>query len=212
MLKRIFLVAVLLSFTLPLFADELKSIKLPPPHLDSGKKLMQALKDRKSERSFSQKNLSMNVISNLLWAADGINRQESGRRTAPSAVNWQAIDIYIATSDGLSLYEPKDHAMNPVLNKDIRALTGKQAYASEAPMDLIYVANFSKMGGGSTIEKVFYAAADTGFISQNVYLYCASEGLATVVRGSIDKDILAKAMKLSSYQRIILAQTVGYPQ
>ena len=170
---------------------------------------MQALKDRKSERLFSQKKLSMNVLSNLLWAADGINRQESGHRTAPSAVNWQEIDIYVATSDGLFLYEPKEHAIKPVLNQDIRALTGKQSFAAEAPMDLIYVANFSKMGERSTIEKVFYSAADTGFISQNVYLYCASEGLATVVRGSIDKDILAKAMKLSSYQRIILAHNCG---
>jgi SagB-type dehydrogenase family enzyme len=212
MFKRIFLVAVLLSFALPLFADELKPIKLPPPQLDSGKKLMQALKDRKSERSFSQKKLNMNVLSNLLWAADGINRQESGHRTAPSAVNWQEVAIYLATSYGLFLYEPKEHAIKPVLNQDIRALTGKQAFAAEAPLDLIYVADFSKMGGGSAEEKNLYSAADTGFISQNVYLYCASEGLATVVRGSIDKDVLAKAMKLSSYQRIILAQTVGYPQ
>ena len=212
MLKRIFLVAVLLSFTLPLFADELKPIKLPPPQLDSGKKLMQALKDRKSERSFSQKKLSMNVLSNLFWAADGINRKESGRRTAPSAVNWQEIDIYVATSGGLLLYEPKEHDLKPVLNQDIRALTGKQAFASEAPMDLIYVADFSKMGGRSTEEKIFYSAVDTGFISQNVYLYCASEGLATVVRGSIDKDALAKAMKLRDNQKVILAQTVGYSQ
>jgi SagB-type dehydrogenase family enzyme len=148
----------------------------------------------------------------LLWAACGINRPESGKRTAPSAVNWQEIDVYMADQEGLFLYDGKDHTLKPILKKDIRALTGKQAFVAEAPINLIYVADFSKMGGGSAEEKNFYSAVDTGFISQNVYLYCASEGLSTVVRGSVDRDALSQIMKLSSKQKVILVQTVGYPK
>ena len=211
MLKRSFLVVMLVSFSLLSSAEELKPIKLPSPQLDSGKSLMQALKERKSTRSFSTKNLSTNVLSNLLWAACGINRSESGRRTSPSASNWQEIDVYVATSGGLYLYEAKENELKQVLDMDVRSITGKQSFVSEAPVDLIYVADFSRMGGANAEERSFYSAADAGFISQNVYLYCASEGLATVVRGSLDRDALAKIMKLRDNQKIILAQTVGYP-
>ena len=211
MLKKILLSAMLLIFTISLSAQDLKPIKLPPPQLDGGKTLMLSLKERKSTRSFSTIKLPLNVLSNLLWAACGINRPETGRRTAPSASNWQEIDIYVATSDGLYLYDVKEHALNPVLHQDIRALTGKQSFAGEAPVNLVYVADFSRTGGANAEERNFYSAADTGFISQNVYLYCASTGLVTVVRGSVERDELASAMKLRNNQRIILAQTVGYP-
>jgi SagB-type dehydrogenase family enzyme len=211
MLKRIFLLALFISFALSLAADELKSIKLPPPQTDRGKSLMQALKERKSDRSFSTKKLPVNVLSNLLWAAHGINRTESGKRTSPSASNWQEIDIYVATVEGLYLYEAKGHELKLVLGQDIRASTGRQPFVGKAPVNLVYVADFSKMGGATAEEKNLYSAADTGFISQNVYLYCASEGLATVVRGSLDREELAKTMKLRDSQKIILAQTIGYP-
>lgn len=211
MLKKILLSAMLLIFTVSLSAQDLKPIKLPPPQLDGGKTLMLSLKERKSTRSFSTIKLPLNVLSNLLWAACGINRPETGRRTAPSASNWQEIDIYVATSDGLYLYDVKEHALNPVLHQDIRALTGKQSFAGEAPVNLVYVADLSRTGGANAEERNFYSAADTGFISQNVYLYCASTGLVTVVRGSVERDELASAMKLRNNQRIILAQTVGYP-
>ena len=102
--------------------------------------------------------------------------------------------------------------MKPILAEDIRFLTGRQPFVQEAPVNLVYVADFSRMGKRKVDDKVFYSAADTGFISQNVYLYCASEGLATVVRGLIDRPALAKVMKLRPDQRVILAQTVGYPQ
>ncbi|HYA04109.1 MAG TPA: nitroreductase family protein, partial [Syntrophobacteria bacterium] len=172
----------------------------------------QALKERASSRAFSKEKIPLPVLSNLLWAAFGVNRPDSGRRTAPSANNWQEIDLYVATEEGLYLYDAKKHAVNPVVKEDVRALTGRQAFVTDAPVDLIYVADFSKTGGSSREEKELYSAADTGFIGQNVYLFCASEGLATVVRGSIDRPALAKAMKLRPDQRIILAQTVGYPK
>lgn len=184
-------------------------MKLPTPQTQGGKPLMQALKDRKSTREFSPKELPLQVLSDMLWAADGINRPESGLRTAPSARNMEEIDIYVARADGLYLFDAKANTLIPVLTQDLRALTGKQAFVKDAPLDLIYVADLSRMGGQGAD---FYAATDTGYISENVYLFCASSGLATVVRGSIDKEALAKAMKLRPAQRIILAQTVGYPK
>jgi len=151
------------------------------------------------------------VLSNLLWAAFGINRPDSGKRTAPTAMNMQEIDIYVATADGLYLYNAKENALEPILSEDIRAATGPQPFVKDAPVNLVFVADFAKMRG-SEENKVFYSATDTGFVSQNVYLFCASEGLATVVRGYVEKDKLAKVMKLRDDQKIILAQTVGYPK
>jgi SagB-type dehydrogenase family enzyme len=193
-------------------ADDLKPVVLPKPQTEGGKPLMQVLKDRKTSREFSPRKLPDQVLSNLLWAADGINRPDLGKRTAPSAVNWQEIDIYVALADGLYLYDAKTHTLQPVLAEDLRALTGKQPFVKDAPLNLVYVADRTKMGKASEADKDIYSAADTGFISQNVYLYCASEGLATVVRGAVDKPALAKSMKLRPEQRIILAQTVGYPK
>ena len=216
MFKKSFLtsvvVLVIVSFITVSWAAELLPIKLPPPNLNGGKSLMQSLQARKSSRDFSTKRLPVEVLSNLLWAACGINRPESGRRTAPSAVNWQEVDIYVAMTDGLYLYNAKEHVLKPVIKQDIRELTGKQPFVKDAPVNLIYVADYSRMGGGNAEEKNSYSAADTAFIAQNVYLYCASEGLATVVRGSIDRDALAKAMQLRDNQKIVLSQTVGYPK
>ncbi len=192
--------------------QELKPIQLLEPQMDIGRPLMQVLTDRRSSRAFSTEKLPKQVLSDMLWAAFGMNRPDSGKRTAPSAMNWQEIDIYVATVDGLYLYDAKTHALKPVLEKDIRVLTGRQPFVQEAPVNLVYVADFSKMGNAKVDDKVFYSAADTGFISQNVYLYCASEGLATVVRGLVDRPALAKVMRLRPDQRVILAQSVGYPK
>jgi SagB-type dehydrogenase family enzyme len=184
-------------------------IKLPEPQTNGGKPLMQALKERRSSRAFSDKELPQQVLSDLLWAAFGINRPDSGKRTAPSAVNMQEIDIFVAMHKGLYLYEPKQHILKPVLKEDIRGVTGKQDFVAAAPVNLIYVADYSRMDKVGN-EKDFYSATDTGFIAQNVYLYCASEGLATVIRGWVDREALGKAMNLGPERRIILAQTVGY--
>jgi SagB-type dehydrogenase family enzyme len=194
------------------YSDERITIKLPDPQVNGGKPLMQALKDRTSSRSFSPQKLSDQTLSNLLWAAFGVNRPGTGKRTAPSAVNWQEIDIYVVTAEGLYLYNAKNQTLELISSGDIRAATGKQDYAKEAPVTLVYVADFLRMGKALKEDKELYSAADTGFISQNVYLYCASEGLATVVRGSIDRLALTKALKLRHDQKIILAQSVGYPK
>ena len=204
--------ALLIGFPILAAAQELKPIELPKPQMDGGRPLMQVLKERSTSRDFSSEKLPLPVLSNLLWAAFGVNRPESGKRTAPSARNWQEIDIYVATADGLYVYDAKAHRLNPVLAEDVRAATGTQPYVKGAPVNLVYVADLAKTGKASAPDQDFYAAADTGFIAQNVYLYCASEGLATVIRGSVDRPTLAKLMKLRPDQKITLSQTVGYPK
>jgi len=201
---------LMLVGSLASYAADPSPIQLPNPQMEGGKALMQALKDRMSTRTFSEEKLPMQTLSNLLWAAFGINRPD-GKRTAPSARNWQEIEIYVASPDGLFLWDPQKNLLNPILAKDIRAMTGTQSYAKETGVDLVYVADYSKVSGGSMDQNVM-VGADTGFIGQNVYLFCASEGLGTVIRAGIDREVLAKEMKLRPEQKIILAQSVGYPK
>ena len=202
------LVSVL--FYVAAYAEDLKPIKLLPPNMDGGKPLMQALKERRTEREYSQKELPSQVLSDLLWAARGINRQDTGKLTSPTAKNMQEIDLYVAMADGLYLYDAKKNTLEPVLKGDIRGLTGKQDFVKDAPVNLIFVADLAKMSGMASEDAKFYAATDTGYVSQNEYLFCASEDLATVARGWVDRPALAKAMKLRPDQMIVLAQTVGY--
>jgi SagB-type dehydrogenase family enzyme len=202
---------ILVSSQHGLAQDSLRTIQLLKPDTTGGKPLMQALKERKTSRSFSDKKLPEQVLSNLLWAAIGINRPD-GHRTAPSARNWQETDIYVATAEGLFLYDASSHSLRQVLTDDVRAKTGTQDFVSTAPVNFVYVANLNKVTGPATEERNLFMGADCGVIVQNVYLYCASEGLSTVVRGSVDREKLAKAMKLRPEQRILLAQTVGYPK
>ena len=189
-----------------------QTIKLPPPRTSGGKPLMQALRDRHSSREFSGKELPLEVLSSLLWAAFGINRPRSGGRTAPSAHDWEEIDLYAATAKGLYLYEPRDHALKEILAQDIRAWTGVQPFVEEAPVNLVYVADLTRMTEATPEDKAWYSGPDAGFIAQNVYLFCASEGLAVVVRGMVDRRALGKLMSLTPEEKIILAQTVGYPK
>lgn len=191
-------------------SQEPEIVQLPAPQTDGGKPLMQALKERRTARSFSTERLPRQILSNLLWAAHGINRPDTGGRTAPSALNWQEIDIYVVAEEGLFLYEAKQHALIKLLPQDVRGLTGLQSFVKEAPVNLVFVADIAKTNRASEKDVDLYTAADAGFISQNVYLFCASEGLATVVRGSIDREALAKVMMLRPDQKILLAQTVGY--
>jgi SagB-type dehydrogenase family enzyme len=192
--------------------QELKPLVLPAPQTDGGKPLMQALKDRHSTREFSSEKLPPQVLSNLLWAAFGINRPDTGKRTAPSAMNWQEIDVYVATAEGLYVYDAKGNKLDPILAEDVRGAAGVQPFVKDAPVNLVYVADFAKTGKSSAEGRNFYTGADVGFIAQNVYLFCASEGLAVVVRGSVDRAALAKLMKLRPDQKILLAQTVGFPK
>jgi SagB-type dehydrogenase family enzyme len=224
-LTIVLLVGVLFVYPVQIFAADansaavkeanapatIKSIELPKPKMEGGKPLMEALKERKTSREFSSEKLPLQVLSNLLWAADGINRPD-GKRTAPTAMNKLEIDVYVAMADGLYLYDPKENKLVAVLGEDIRAATGKQPFVKDAPVNLVFVSDYAKFGNIPEDQKAFYSATDTGYISQNVYLFCASEGLATVVRAYVDKPALATTMKLRSDQKVILAQTVGYPK
>jgi nitroreductase len=199
-----------LSVIAPL-AGELKPIPLPAPQTEGGKPLMQALKERRTTRELKPDKLPVQVLANLLWAGFGINRPATGQRTAPSAMNSQEVDLYVALPEGLYLYEAKPQELKPVLDKDLRAKTNGQPFATNAPVVLIYVANLPRLTRAQPERRLFYAGIDTGCISQNVYLYCASQGLATVVY-DLDRAPLAAAMKLRPEQSIILAQAVGYPK
>ena len=210
-MKKILMICLALSFIClkAYSAQEDGNIQLPAPDMKGGRPLMEALKDRKTDREFSAKPLSPQTLSDLLWAGFGINRPESGLRTAPSTRNCQEIDIYVAMQSGLYLYDAKNNILIKLLGQDIRADTGKQEFVGRAPVDLVFVADLTKAAqlGDKTM---FYTACDTGFISENVYLFCASSGLATVVRAWFDEQTLAKAMKLPQDKKIILTQTVGY--
>jgi nitroreductase len=211
--NRFFAGIVLATICFPLSsaAQALKPVKLPAPQTDGGRPLMQVLKERKSTREFGHGTLSVQTLSNLLWAAFGINRPD-GRRTAPSAMNWQEVSIYIAAPDAVYIYDAQANAINPVVAGDFRAATGTQSFVKDAAINLVYVSDLSKAGNDPGTDAEMYTAADVGFIAQNVYLYCASEGLAVVVRASIDKPALTKILHLQARQKIILAQSVGYPK
>jgi SagB-type dehydrogenase family enzyme len=185
-------------------------IQLPAPQLDKGKSLMQALKDRQSTRTFSDREISLQEMANLLWAANGINRKESGKHTAPTSQNKQEIEVYLSNKDGLFLYDARQHALVTIHNRDIRALTGTQAYVATAPANIIIVADLKKMGKDLQVN-LQTANIDAGFVSQNIYLYCASENMATVVRGSVNREKLALEMGLGPDFYIVVAQTIGYP-
>jgi SagB-type dehydrogenase family enzyme len=214
MIRRYALLLLLVLGLSPILAaaQEVRPLELPKPQTDGGRPLMQVLRDRHSTREFKPDKLPLQVLSNLLWAAFGINRPETGKRTAPSAMNWQEVDIYVALPEGLYVYDAKAHRLNPILADDVRAATGGQDFVKGAPLNLVYVADLARTKDAGAEEKNFYTTIDVGFISQNVYLFCASEGLATVVRGTVDRPALAKLMKLRPEQKIIVAQTVGYPK
>jgi len=191
---------------------ELQTIQLPKPRTEGGKPLMQALAARHSSREFATRALPQEVLSDLLWAAFGVNRPDKGGRTAPSAMNWQEIEVYVVTAEGAWLYDATAHALKPVAEGDLRAATGVQPFVKDAPLNLVLVADTTKMTRASADQRPFYAGADAAFIAQNVYLYCASEGLATVVRASFDRAEVARALKLGPGRMPALAQTVGYPK
>lgn len=186
-------------------------ITLPPPNREGGMPLMQALARRHSERDFANAPISRQQLSDLLWAADGINRPQIHEHTAPSAMNAQEIDVYVALSDGLYRYDAAHHALDLVAATDARRVTGLQDFVDTAPADLVYVADHDRMKLIPERRRNVYAAACAGAIAQNVYLYCASAGLVTVVRGLFDASALGTALGLAPSQHIVLTQTVGHP-
>ena len=193
-----------------------QDISLPAPDRKGGLPLMQALGQRQTTRSFTDDKLNQQQLSDMLWAAWGINRADQKKRTAPSAMNYQEIDLYVAMANGLYLYIPENHSLRMINEKDLRKATGTQSYVNNAALNIVYVADMGKAGKKEGVKiddsDLFMSYSDAAFIAQNVYLYCASANLGCVVRGSIPKDKLALEMGLRSNQYIILAQTVGIPK
>jgi SagB-type dehydrogenase family enzyme len=187
------------------------TVELPAPQTTGGMPLAEALAGRQSGRNFSPRPLSHELLSSLLWSATGVNRPGTGKRTAPTARNWQEVDVYVAMESGLYRYDAVRHVLEGVLARDIRAEAGIQEFVAVAPVVLIYVADHARMAGSAEDHRVFYSAVDTGFISQNVYLTCAANGLSTVVLGMVDKAALKEVMGLRPEQHVQLSQPVGYP-
>lgn len=193
----------------PATGDSATSISLPPPERHGGLPLMEALARRRSSRDFARDPLPLPMLSNLLWAACGMNRAEGGR-TAPSALNAQEIDVYVALPSGAYRYEATAHELHLVAASDLRSVTGYQDFVDEAPLDLVYVADHRRMGMVPVAQRESYASTAAGAIAQNVYLFAASTDLATVIRAWIDRAAIADALGLSHDQQVLLAQTVGY--
>jgi len=196
MKRNLIIPALLISCFLSTYAQD---IVLPKPVRTGGMTLMDALNKRESIREFSTANIDNQMLSNLLWAAWGYNRED--KSTAPSAVNYQELDLYVVLKTGAYLYDARNNVLKQISNQDLRKETGSQSFVATAPVNIIFVSDQTKGGGAS--------ATNSGFISQNIYLFCASEGLATVVRGSFDGKILSKVLNLKPTHVPVLAQTIG---
>lgn len=186
---------------------------LPPPSTSGGMPLLSALKARSSAREFAAKPLPRQTLSNLLWAAYGVNRPASNGRTAPSAHGWQVIDLYVALPEGLFLYNAKAHSLELVSKTDAREIAGTQDFVASAPLNIVMVARMNKMKASAEdtqADLVNWAAIEAGAVAQNIYLYCASEGLSTVVRVGVQRPAFAKTAKLAPTDIILCAQTIGY--
>ncbi len=191
-------------------------VKLPDPekHLDFP--LMEALERRRSIRKWKNLPLSEQELSNLLWAACGITKEKYGKvkckRTAPSACNSQEIRVYVIAEEGVFLYDEENHQLIKTVARDIRKDIGTQKMMKSAPLGLVFVADLSRLKSPflrSREAKRFSAWVDTGYVSQNVYLYCAAAGLGTVVLSLVDRDKLHTLMKLREEEKIVLTQAVG---
>ncbi|MDO4755944.1 MAG: SagB/ThcOx family dehydrogenase [Parabacteroides sp.] len=208
-MKKLVSIFTLLLLTTTMFAQDLKKIQLNAPDKNRGSSVMKALSDRRSDREYASKDLSLQDLSDLLWAANGINRPD-GKRTAPSALNKQDIDIYVVMKEGAYLYDAKSHSLLPIAKGDHReAVAGKQDFVKAAPVSLVLVSDLSRFGKISDHTKLM-AAVDAGCVCQNIHLFCAGVGLATVPRASMDTKALKEILKLTENQLPLMNNPVGY--
>jgi nitroreductase len=220
--KVLMFAAIALLVSGVVIGQQLKPITLPAPQPHGGKPVMDALTLRATSRDFASTDLPMQTLSNLLWAAWGINRPKEGFRTAPAAVDWFEIDVYVVMKAGTYVYDAATNTLKPDVSGDYRALTGTQPFVKDAPVTMVYVSDARRMvyppGFPKDLidaverDKVFMTWADAAVIAENAYIFCASAGLATGLRVSIDKPPLAKALNLDSNQTVIMAQCVGFPK
>lgn len=202
--------SVKISATASAEAAEGKELHLPPAERGGGRPFMELLNERKTTRKFNDRELEPHILSNLLWAANGVNRKDDGKRTAPSARDMREIDVYVITPQGAYLYIPEGHQTKLIIVGDYRKeAVGRSEFAANAPIILVFVANAKKMEKMDAAVREDYAHIDCGYVSQNVYLYCASENLATAAIGGVDKVSMAKILRLKE-DKIILSQPVGH--
>lgn len=209
-MKKVQLLLVCLVLSAAAFAAD-KVVKLPKPNLNRSGTVMKALSERQSTREYASKALSLADLSDLLWAANGINRSDSGKRTAPSAMNKQDVDVYVVLPEGTYLYDAKKHQLNLVAEGDHRgAVAGGQAFVKTAPVSLVLVSDISRFGDAKSARNQLMGAMDAGIVSQNISLFCSSANLATVPRASMDFDQLKKVLKLKETQMPMMNHPVGY--
>ena len=196
----------------PIVGDAVTTTYLPAANITGGVPLMKALAQRQSMREFDPEALPAQMLSDLLWATAGVNRPELGGRTVPSAMNAQEVDVYVALPTGLYRYAADTQTLHLVSATDVRSSTGYQDFVDTAPLDLVFVADYSRMKLVPAAKREAYASTAAGAMAQNVYLYCASAGLATVIRAWLDREALARVMGLNNDQQVLLSQTVGRPR
>jgi nitroreductase len=195
----------------PARGEALAQLALPAPRKEGGMPLMEALAKRRSARAFASTELPAQLLSDLLWAACGVNGPD-GLRTAPSALDAREVDLYVALASGAYVYDPEAHALSLVVSNDIRRVTGYQDFVDDAPLDLVFVADHGRMGLTPVAQRESFASVAAGAIAQNVYLFAAANGLAAVIRAWIARDAIAEALGLTHDQQVLLSQTVGYPR
>ncbi|WP_303010959.1 SagB/ThcOx family dehydrogenase [uncultured Bacteroides sp.] len=209
-MRKVQLLFACLVFSAVTFAAD-KVIKLPEPNLNRTGTVMKALSERHSTREYASKALSLSDLSDLLWAANGVNRKDSGKRTAPSALNKQDVDVYVVLPEGSYLYDARNHQLNLVAEGDYRgAVAGGQAFVKAAPVSLVLVSDLSRFGDVKNARNSLMGAMDAGIVSQNISIFCSSANLATVPRASMDSAQLKKMLKLKDSQIPMMNHPVGY--
>lgn len=206
-MKKLLVFIAVAAMTMTVKAQE--TVKLPSPNKDVAMTLYKALEQRKSVREYADKDVDLQTLSQVLWAACGINRADKGLLTAPSAMNRQDVVVYVCKKDGAFVYKPEANDLTKVSDKDLRTtLAGPQQGVASAPVFLLLVSDQSKFGGNS--RGALFGAMDSGYVSQNIYLACASLGLGTVARYGMDRDTLKKELKLSDTMELELNHPIGW--
>ena len=209
-MRKVQLLLLCLFISVATFAAE-KVIRLPKPNLNRNSEVMEAFANRHSTREYAAKALTLTDLSDLLWAANGINRSEEGKRTAPSAMNKQDVDVYVVLPEGTYLYDAKAHQLNLVAEGDHRgAVAGGQAFVKSAPVSLLLVSDLSRLGDAKNTHTQLMGAVDAGIVSQNISIFCSAAKLATVPRASMDTAKLKSVLKLTDTQLPLMNHPVGY--
>ena len=209
-MRKVQLLLLCLFISVATFAAD-KVIRLPKPNLNRNSEVMEAFANRHSTREYAAKALTLTDLSDLLWAANGINRPEEGKRTAPSAMNKQDVDVYVVLPEGTYLYDAKAHQLNLVAEGDHRgAVAGGQAFVKSAPVSLLLVSDLSRLGDAKNTHTQLMGAVDAGIVSQNISIFCSAAKLATVPRASMDTAKLKSVLKLTDTQLPLMNHPVGY--